>query len=150
MSTNEDNYRIMLSGYIDGELSSEEKSELEEHIKSCEECKKELQVFNKLKEMTGAMKYADVPEHVWDNYWKSMYKRIELGIGWILLSIGGVLILSTAIFYLIRDFFMNPAEPLILKIGLATAIVGFFVLIVSVLRERIFAQKQDRYSEVKR
>jgi len=84
MNSGEDKYKIMLSGYIDGELSSDEKAELEMHLKTCSDCRKELEVFQELKEVTGAMKYADIPEHVWDNYWRGIYRRLELGIGWIL------------------------------------------------------------------
>ncbi len=150
MSTNEEKYKILLSGYIDGELNPDEEAELKEHLKGCSECRKELEAFEKLKEVTGAMKYADIPEHVWENYWRSMYRRFELGLGWIFLSIGVILILCTTAFYLIKDFFLNPAEPIILKIGIAAAIVGFIILLVSVLRERIFAFKRDRYSEIQR
>lgn len=150
MSTNEEKFKILLSGYMDGELSPDQESELKEHLKGCSECQKELDAFQKLKEVTGAMKYADVPEHVWENYWKSMYRRFELGLGWIFLSIGVILILCTVVFYLIKDFFLNPAEPLILKIGIAGVIAGFMILLVSVLRERIFAHKRDRYAEIKR
>jgi hypothetical protein len=140
----------MLSGYIDDELDPDEKQELESHLKECDECRKELKAFNKLKEVTGAMKYADIPEHVWDKYWKSMYRKFELGIGWILLSIGVVIMLGYVCYQMVEDFFMNPAEPLLLKIGIAALVIGFLILLVSVLRERIFAYKRDRYSEVKR
>lgn len=147
---NEDNYRIMLSGYIDDELDRDEKRELESHLKECDDCRIELEAFNKLKEVTGAMKYADVPEHVWEKYWQSIYRKFELGIGWVFLSIGIVIVLGFISFEMFERFFMNPDKSLLLKIGVGSLIAGFLVLLVSVLRERIFAFKRDRYSEVKR
>lgn len=150
MRPNEDKYRIMLSGYIDGELSPEEKAELEKHLESCQECKKELHAFRKLKEVTGAMKYADIPEYVWDNYWRGIYRRLELGVGWILLSIGAIIILGFGFYCLIKDFFMNPAEPLLIKIGVGAGGLGLIVLLVSITRERLFAYRRDRYKEVER
>ena len=150
MNEHEEKFKIMLAGYIDGELEPNEKTELEQHLKGCDECRKELEVFHKLKEVTGAMKYADIPEHVWDNYWRGLYRRFELGVGWKMLSIGVMVVLGFGLFELIKGFFLNPAEPILLKIGVAALGIGFIVLLVSVLRERIFAHKRDRYGEVKR
>ena len=150
MNSGEDKYKIMLSGYIDGELSSDEKAELEMHLKTCSDCRKELEVFQELKEVTGAMKYADIPEHVWDNYWRGIYRRLELGIGWILFSIGAIIILACMCYGIFQNFFLNPDEPLILKIGVGTLILGAIFLLVSVTRERIFAYRRDRYKEIKR
>jgi predicted anti-sigma-YlaC factor YlaD len=150
MKSDDEKYRIMLSGYIDGELNVEEKSELEKHLQSCEECRKELDVFRRLKEVTGAMKYADVPDYVWDNYWRGIYRRLELGIGWILLSIGVILLLGFGLYCLVKDFFLNPGEPLILKIAVAAGGLGLIVLLVSAVRERLFAYRRDRYREIEK
>lgn len=140
----------MLSGYIDGELSPEERTEFEKHMAGCEECRKEMNTFLRLKEVTGAMRYADIPEHVWDHYWRSLYRRLELGLGWILLSIGVIIILGFALFCLVKGFFMDPAQPLILKIGIGAGGLGMVVLLVSAIRERLFAYTRDRYREVQR
>lgn len=140
----------MLSGYIDDELSADEKADLEKHMKSCEDCSKELKAFRKLKEVTGAMRYADIPEHVWDNYWRGIYRRIELGLGWMLLSIGAIVLIGCGCYYLIKDFFMDPAAPLLVKIGVGAGGLGMIILLVSIIRERLFAFRRDRYAEVKR
>lgn len=150
MNSGEEKFKILLSGYIDGELSPDEKTELEMHLKTCSDCRKELEVFQELKEVTGAMKYADIPEHVWDNYWRGIYRRLELSIGWILFSLGAVLILACMCYGVFQNFFLNPDEPLILKIGVGTLILGAIFLLVSVTRERIFAYRRDRYKEIKR
>lgn len=140
----------MLAGYIDGELTPEERADVEQHLRSCDECKKELEAFQKLKEVTGAMRYADIPEHVWENYWHGLYRRLELGLGWILLSIGVVLLLGFGLFCLIKDFFLAPAEPLLVKIGVGAGGLGLIVLLVSIIRERLFAYRHDRYKEIQR
>ena len=150
MNSGEEKFKILLSGYIDGELSPDEMTELEMHLKTCSDCRKELEVFQELKEVTGAMKYADIPEHVWDNYWRGIYRRLELSIGWILFSLGAVLILACMCYGIFQNFFLNPDEPLILKIGVGTLILGAIFLLVSVTRERIFAYRRDRYKEIKR
>ena len=140
----------MLSGYIDGELTDEEKVDLERHLKSCAECSAELEAFYKLKEVTGAMKYADIPEHVWENYWVGIYRRFERGIGWIFLSIGAIILLAFAGYCLVSDFFLNPDKPLLLKFAVGAGGMGLIILLVSIIRERLFAYNRDRYKEVQR
>jgi len=146
----EKNYKIMLSGYIDGELSPEENTEFENYLKSDPELQKELETFRKLKEVTGAMKYADVPEVVWENYWASLYRKLERGLGWIFLSIGVIIFVAFACYHLVQDFFLDTGQPIILKIALACGILGVIILMVSIIRERVFASTHDRYDEVQR
>lgn len=146
----EQNINVMLSGYIDGELTPEERREFENRLKVDPELRKELETFNKLKEITGAMKYADIPESVWEGYWASVYKRMERGIGWILMSLSAILFAAIGCYYLFIDFFMNPEFSIALKIAVGTGILGLIVMLVSLIREHLFAYNRDRYREVQR
>ncbi len=146
----EEKYRIMLSGYIDNELSPDEKQDFEVHLEGCMECRHELESFRKLKEVTGAMKYADIPEQVWEGYWSSLYKRMERGISWIFISIAAIILLCFGCYHICADFLLDSEAPLLLRIGIGCGILGFIVLLVSIIRERMFARKRDRYDEVTR
>ena len=140
----------MLAGYVDGELTQDEMLLFESYLKDDPELRKELETFRKLKEITGAMKYADIPESVWDGYWASVYKRMERGFGWILMSISVVLFAAIGCYYLFLDFFLNPETSIIIKIAVGTGLLGLIVMLVSIVREHLFAYKRDRYHEVKR
>ena len=146
----EKNINVMLSGYVDGELTQDERLLFESHLKNDPELRKELETFKKLKEITGAMKYADIPESVWEGYWASVYKRLERGFGWILMSISVVLFAAIGCYYLLLDFFMDPATSIFLKVAVGTGLLGLIIMLVSITRERLFAVKHDRYNEVKR
>jgi hypothetical protein len=150
MNMNNDNFRILLSGYIDDELTSEERADFERHLQDCAECQKELETFRRLREVTGAMKYADIPEQVWEGYWSSIYRRLERGLGWILISMAVIILSGFGGYHLLQDFFLNPEKPLLLKVGIGCGMAGFIVLFVSILRERLFACRRDRYDEVTR
>jgi hypothetical protein len=150
MNMCEEEFRVKLSGYIDDELSPDERRDFEAHLTGCAECRKELNSFRKLKEVTGAMKYADIPEQVWEGYWVGIYRRLERGLSWIFISIGVIVILGFGCFRLFNDFFLNSDEPILLRIGIGFGIIGFIILLVSLLRERLFASKRDRYDEVNR
>ncbi len=146
----DDKYKIMLSGYIDNELTPDEKREFEAYLEQDAELQKEYETFRKLKEVTGAMKYADIPEVVWENYWAGLYRKLERELGWIFLSVGAIILLAFGCYHLVQDFFFDPRQSLVLKIAIGSGLLGLVILLVSVIRERIFAAVRDRYDEVQR
>jgi len=144
-------YKKLLMGLLDGELSSEEKRALELHLSKCPECNHELQEFRKMKEVMQTMKYKEPPDEVWERYWTSIYNRLERGLGWILLSIGAIILLFYGGFKLVEDLVKDPTIAIIAKVGILAALAGVAILLVSVIRERVFTYKTDKYArEVKR
>jgi hypothetical protein len=80
-----------------------------------------------------------------------VYNRIERGAGWILLSIGAILLGCYGGFRLIEQVVRDPTVALIVKVGLVALVFGAVILFVSLLRERLAVRKADKYSrEVKR
>lgn len=142
--------RELLAGYIDGELSDEERRAFEAELAVNQELKAELDEFMKLNQITSQVKYADLPDEVWERYWESLYKKLERGFGWIFFSIGAIILLCFGLFELLSGIIMNPEVPMIIKIGVSAISVGAVILLVSFVRERLFAYKHERYREVKR
>ncbi len=140
--------KILLSGLIDGELTPEEKKAVNDHLVSCDECRKEYARLNKLKEVTDEMKYFDLPDRLWANYWHGIYNRTERGIGWIFFSIGTIILLAFGGWELLQNFFLDSKPPMLLKIGVGASLFGLIILIVSIIRERLFSRAHDRYEEV--
>jgi hypothetical protein len=146
-----DRYKALLMGLIDGELAPGERQELEQHLAGCRECSAELEEFRKLKEVTDMVRFGEPEDKVWEVYWRGIYNRVERGIGWILVSVGAILLLAFGAFKLIEKLLTDPTISLILKIGVSALLLGVVFMLVSLVRERIFGLKQDRYSrEVKR
>ena len=94
------------------------------------------------------MKYFDLPDKLWAGYWREVYNRLERGIGWILFSIGAMIVLIFAAWELLERFFLDPGQPFFLKLGIGLLITGLIVLLASIVRERLFSRKHDRYDEV--
>jgi len=143
-------YKKLLVGYLDGELKNKERELIENHLRKCPECQKELKEFKKLRGVMMSMKYQKPPDEVWENYWKSIYNRLERRISWILTSVGAAILLFYGGFKLVEDFIKNPEIALLLKIGILVLLAGLVILFISILRERIFIFKYDKYREVKR
>ncbi|MEZ5359528.1 MAG: hypothetical protein R3F48_11980 [Candidatus Zixiibacteriota bacterium] len=142
--------KILLAGYQDGELDPEQKRQVEQYLAQSPELRAELEKLNRVKEVTDKVQYKDLPLEVWDTYWQNLYRRLERGIGWIFTSIGAAIVLITGLYYLVKDYFLDAALPLLPKLGVGALIVGGSFLFVSVARQRLFAYNRDRYKEVQR
>ncbi len=142
--------KILIMGHLDGELDESQASLLDKHIQLCNACLKRWRAFVKLKERTGAMTFKALPDMYWDGYWGNVYNRIERGLGWILTSIGAILLLGYAFYEALQSFFNDPSTPFILKVAVALLGVGLIVLFISVVREKLMVRKVDKYRSVKR
>ncbi len=140
--------RKLLAGYVDGELTNEERKAFEKELEQDPQLRAELREFRKLKEVTSVVHYADLPDEVWESYWQSLYRKLERGIGWILLSIGAILLLGFGLYHGLHDLYIAPEVSIWVKIGVTALGGGVIFLLVSFARERLFAYRRDRYREV--
>ncbi len=140
-------YKILMMKYLEGEITKNEKCDFEEHIKTCKECQEEIEEFRNLKEVMEDMKYKKPPDEIWKTYWTRVYNRIERGLGWIFTSIGAIILLTYGGFKGVEGLIKDPGVAIIAKIGILAGIAGLAILFVSVLRERIFISKTDKYSK---
>jgi len=154
MKDEHEELRSLIAGYIDGELTGEERARLQAHLALCRSCREELEAHERLKEVTDRMKLITPPKETWERYWDDIYNRLERRFGWIMLSLGAIILLGYGLYSLLLkvlpDFWTNPDIALPVKIGTIVLGLGLTVMFVSVLRERLFTRKDDPYKEVKR
>jgi len=143
-------HKDLIMGYLDNELSDEQRRGFEEHLSGCSECASELEEFKKLKAITDEVTLAEPEDRMWQEYWGSIYNRIERGAGWIMFSVAAILLIIYGGFKAIEEVIKDPKIETILKAGLLVLIAGLAILFVSVLRERIYFWKKDRYKDVRR
>ncbi len=143
-------YKDLMMGYLDNELSDEQKRQFEEHLDGCSECTDELKEFRKLKAITDEVTLVEPEDRMWQEYWDGIYNRIERGLGWIIFSVAAILMTIYGGFRAIEELIKDPNVEIILKVGLLALIAGLAILFVSVLRERLYFWKRDRYKDVRR
>jgi predicted anti-sigma-YlaC factor YlaD len=136
--------------YLDGEMEPADRARFEEHTAACARCRAEIERLRGVKEVTSRMKLADLGEREWELYWGRVYNRLERGAGWVLLSVGAVVILSFGAFKAFEGLWNDHSLPLVVRLGIGCALLGFVVLFVSVARERLYAWARDPYRRVKR
>jgi hypothetical protein len=146
----EDVFKPLLMGYLDSELTELERLRMEAHLKECVDCAAELNEFRRLKEVTHDMRVLVPDEKYWEDYWSHVYNRLERKTGWILTSIGAILLASYGAYALAELLLLREGIPLILRLGVLALVVGFCTLLISVLRERLFLAKVDKYERIKR
>ena len=66
----------MLGAYFDGELSSRKKRIIEQHLKTCPECHRELLLFEKMDNLSQELRSSSQD----DEYWKTFSYRVSTGI----------------------------------------------------------------------
>ncbi len=145
-----EDYKDLMMGYLDEELSSEQIRRFEEHLATCKQCSSQLQEFRQLKAITDQMTLIEPEDRLWQQYWDGIYNRVERGIGWIIFSVAAILLTIYGGFKAIEDLITDPTVGLLLKIAMLVLLVGLAILFVSVLRERIFFWTKDRYKDVRR
>ena len=143
-------YKDLLMGYLDNELSDEQRNRFEEHLAGCPECAGELKEFQKLKAITDEVTLVEPEDRIWQDYWTGIYNRIERSIGWLIFSVSAILLAIYGGFKLIEEIVTDATTGMLLKLGLIALIVGLAILFVSVLRERIYFWSRDRYRNVRR
>ncbi len=143
-------YKDLLMGYLDNELSDEQRNRFEEHLAGCPECAGELKEFQKLKAITDEVTLVEPEDRIWQDYWNGIYNRIERNVGWIIFSVAAILLTIYGGFKLIEKIVTDATVGMLLKLGLLALIVGLAILFVSVLRERMYFWSKDRYRNVRR
>jgi len=97
------------------------------------------------------MKHKESPDEAGEKYWSRVYNRLERGLGWILISIGAMILLFYGGFKAVESLVKDPTVAILLKVAILVLLAGLIILFVSVIRERIFTYKKDKYAkEVKR
>lgn len=139
-------YKPLLMGLIDQELTPEESSEVNAHLVKCEACREEYEQLRETGDKISAVSFDEPQDDVYKKLWKSPYSRFVRNSGLFLVLFGWISLFAYGLF----EAFSNSEEPFFPKIALAAMIVGFFVLLFIVIRERIQTYKTDPYKEVRR
>ena len=89
-------------------------------------------------------------DRYWEEYWSNVYNRLERRTGWILISLGSIILGAYILWRIIDEALFDLKLPLLVRMGLLALVAGLCTLIVSVIRERFFLLKRDKYERIKR
>lgn len=143
MQDTSDDFEVLISGLIDGELPPDEQKRLLGRIEASAELREKYESLQRLTSgTTAALAAPSLSPERWERFTDDVYNRLERRTGWGVLVLGAAALAIYAIFL----FLTEPWASMTTKLLIATPVVGLVVLFVSVLRERLAALKHDRYT----
>lgn len=139
------NYRPLLAGLLDGELSTEEATELNDALTRSARLREEYEALIEADQKLSSMRMLEPSDIVAQQLWKSPYHRIARYWGFALFF-GGFAYMSLYSTLL----FFTSSTPLLLRIAGAAILLGSLLLLATSVRERLKHHKQDPYKEIER
>jgi hypothetical protein len=136
--------------YLDGDITTEEQTELDSILKADSGLKKEFEEQVRIKGVLRKMKLKNPSVEVWDSYWLGVYNRLERGLAWILVSIGAVILIGYGAYEAVGKMLQDTSTPGFVKIGISALVTGGVILLLSIIREKLFTRKHDKYKEIQR
>lgn len=135
----------LLSGYLDGELAQAETQLVEVHLASCPACREEADRLARLREATMGTKFVEPTEREWDEHARGIFSSGSRALGWVMVVIWSVVLTGYGLYA-----FAVSDEGWFFKTMVFGLILGFALLFISVLADRIRARKTDRYKRIVR
>lgn len=134
----------LLSGFVDGELTQQERQRVRLHCEECDECRENLVNLRVLRERIGKAQLSEVGEDKWRETMNDSRVQLPRTIGW-LLFIAGLLVVGGIV---LVQLFFNDEISLGMKLLMVAIYGGLATLLYSVLRQRLIERKTDRYKDV--
>lgn len=147
---NKQQIREWMMARLDGESTPEQDAEIDLWTRADPELRKEYEQMLAVKTLTQQHQPVQLPPEQWDQYWLSVYPRLERGLAWVLMSLGALVLLGAGSWELAREWVMSPDIPLWIKVAGISFWSGCAIMLVSVVREKLFLHKHERYKDIQR
>ena len=151
MTTNHDaareRARALMMAAIDGESSPDERRELDAILAGAPDLAADWRRMTRVKEVTTGMRLQNAPEELWDGYWTSVYRRAERGAAWVLISAGAIVLAAYWLWQAVVALFSDASVPALVRFSVMALGLGLIILLVSVLREKMFTHRGDPYEK---
>jgi anti-sigma factor RsiW len=139
----------LLSAYVDGELEANDVARVEAHLKVDAAARAEVERLRAFNRLTAGLQLREAPPEDWEKFWESAYNRVERSVGWILFA-AGVLVAGAYGLWLVAAAVFGSTLPIVVKAAVMAGATGLLVLLLSVLRERVFTRRRTRYDDIVR
>ncbi len=133
-----------LSGFIDGELTQQERQFVTLHCEVCADCRENLKRLRALRERIGSASLSEVGEDKWRETMDDPTVQLTRGIGWLLFIVGLLVIAGVGLV----GFLFSDSISVGMKLLMIAIYGGLATLLFSVLRQRLIERKTDKYKDV--
>lgn len=140
----DDHVGELLSGFVDGELTQQQRQRVSLHCEGCEECRETLSELRELRVKVGKAPLSELGEDKWRETMNDSTVQTTRSIGWLMLIAGVLAIAGIGVF----GFLFNDEIPIVMKLIMIGVYGGLATLLFSVLRQRLIERKTDKYKDV--
>ena len=134
----------MLSGFVDGELTQQQRQWVTLHCENCTQCRQNLDSLRELRGRIAGASLSEIGEDKWRESMNENTVQTTRSLGWILFIAGLLIIAGIAL----MQFLFNDDIPVGVKLLLVAIYGGLGLLLFSVLRQRLIERKTDKYKDV--
>jgi F0F1-type ATP synthase assembly protein I len=134
----------MLSGFVDGELTQQQRQWVSLHCDVCEECRENLASLQALRRRIEGASLSEIGEDKWRESMQDDAVQMTRGLGWILFVAGIMIIAGIGVV----QFLLDDGIGLGMKLLIVAIYGGLGLLFFSVLRQRLIERKTDKYKDV--
>lgn len=133
-----------LSGFIDGELTQQERQFVTLHCEVCADCRENLDRLRELRNRIGTAGLSEVGEDKWRESIDDSTVQLTRGIGWLSFIVGLLIVVGIALV----GFLFSDDISVGMKLLMFAVYGGLAALFFSVLRQRLIERKTDKYKDV--
>lgn len=139
-------FKGLLVGLIDQELTPEESSEINDHLTRCSDCRHEYAELRSSSDKLAAVSFEEPTDELLSQLWRNPFNRL-VRFGGITMLIGGYLAL---LLFGTFEFITSEDEDALPRVFISAIVIGFVILLIQVILERLKSYRTDPYKEVKR
>jgi predicted anti-sigma-YlaC factor YlaD len=137
---------VLISGYIDGELTQQERQRVDIHLRECLKCRDSLQKLETVRQRIHGLEMPQPSRKEWEDMENYVLLRLFRKVGWIIVIVW----LSGTAVYGLYEYASAPTEPFLGKLAVFGLLFGVVMLFVSVVLERTRELRTDRYRGVQK
>jgi anti-sigma factor RsiW len=138
-------YKGLLAGLLDGELTPEEAGELNGHLIRCASCRADYEQLRTTQNKLEALSFIEVTDEAARAFWRLPYSR-ALRNASLFMIVGGY---AALVLYGIVTWLLDGG-PLFQKLSVAAIAIGLVVLLGLLIVERLSTYNVDPYKEIER
>ena len=149
---------LLLSGYLDGELTQGDRQRVELILEDCPECVRAFDEMKNLRQHVGGIPCETMTEKEKSEMRRGVESNVGASVGQMLFIAGLVLVYGVGAYMLCADLitdakYLETANekdkvPMFIRVGVPALIIGLGILFFTVLFQRIKAAKTDKYTDV--
>ncbi len=131
-------------GLLKNELTQQDAQQVSLHVAHCTHCNTQFENAKHVFYQTEAdhISHSPVPE-------ASERTKLLINIAWVFVIAGGFIIGVLLLWDLAVALWFDRSQPIWLRVSLALFYIGFAILFLVVLQQRLMARTSDAYSKMK-